>query len=107
MNRLPLEKRTLILQCLVEGMSVRGTARTADVSKNTVLKLLVDAGRACAAYQSRELVNLPCRRLQIDETWAYVYAKKGNLERAKAAPRWAGDIWTWVVLCADTRLVPC
>ena len=106
MNKLPLKTRILILRCLVEGMSVRATARTADVSKNTVAKLLVDAGKACSTYQDRELHDLPCKRIQVDEIWAFVYAKQGNLPRAKNAPEDAGDVWTWTAICADTKLVP-
>ena len=106
MNKLPLKTRTLIIRCLVEGMSVRATARTADVSKNTVTKLLVGAGKACSAYQDRELRGLPCKRIQVDEIWAFIYAKQGNLPRAKNAPEDAGDVWTWTAICADTKLVP-
>ena len=106
MNRLPLKTQTLILRCLVEGMSVRSTARTADVSKNTVIKLLVDAGNACNKYQAHTLQNLPCKRIQVDEIWSFVYAKQGNVPRAKNAPKEAGDVWTWTAICADTKLVP-
>ena len=106
MNRLPLKTQTLILRCLVEGMSVRSTARTADVSKNTVIKLLVDAGKACSTYQDRTLRDLPCKRIQVDEIWSFVYAKQGNLPKAKQAPKDAGDVWTWTAICADTKLVP-
>jgi len=106
MNRLPLKTQTLILRCLVEGMSVRSTARTADVSKNTVIKLLVDAGKACSSYQDRVLRNLPCKRIQVDEIWAFVYAKQGNVPSAKNPPQEAGDVWTWTAICADTKLVP-
>ena len=106
MNKLPPQTRTLILRCLVEGMSIRATARTADVSKNTVVKLMVDAGQACAAYQDKALRNLPCQRVQVDEIWSFVYAKEKNVARAKSAPPEAGDIWTWTAICADTKLVP-
>ena len=106
MNRLPLKTQTLILRCLVEGMSVRSTTRTADVSKNTVIKLLVDAGKACNVYQDSVLRNLPCKRIQADEIWSFVYAKQGNVPRAKNAPKEAGDVWTWTAICADTKLVP-
>ena len=106
MNVLPRERRALILRCLVEGMSMRATARTAEVSKNTVAKLLVDAGRACAEYQDRTLRGLTCRRLQLDEIWAFVYAKAKNVPDCKRAPREAGDVWTWVAIDADTKLVP-
>ena len=106
MNLLPFEKRTLILRCLVEGMSIRASARTADVSKSTVMKLLVNAGMACAEYQDRELRDLPCRRVQVDEIWSFIYTKEKNVPRAKSAPPEAGDVWTWTAICADTKLVP-
>lgn len=106
MNRLPIDKRVLILHCLVEGMSIRSTARVADVSKNTVLKLLVDAGRACSDYQDRVLRELPCRRIEVDEIWSFVYAKNKNVAEAKNPPQRAGDVWTWTSMCPDTKLVP-
>lgn len=96
----------LILRCLVEGMSIRGTARTAGVSKNTVLKLMVDAGRVCAEHQDRVMRDLPCRRIQVDEIWAFIYAKEKNVPTAKSPPPDAGDVWTWTAVCADTKLVP-
>jgi IS1 family transposase len=105
MNKLPLAKRAQILGLLVEGTSLRATSRLADVSINTVTKLLVDAGKACSEYQSRTLVNLPCKRVQVDEIWAFCYAKAKNVATAKAAPENAGDIWTWTAICADTKLV--
>ncbi len=106
MNRLDTKKRTLILRLLVEGNSIRSTTRIADVSKNTVAKLLIDAGKACEAYQDKVLRDLPCRRIQVDEIWSFIYAKEKNVPRAKAAPPEAGDVWTWTVICADTKLGP-
>ena len=106
MNRLSRDKRTLIIRCLVEGMSVRATARTADVSKNTVSKLLVQAGNVCSEHQACELHGLPCQRVQVDEIWSFIYAKEKNVPRAKSAPPQAGDVWTWTAMCADTKLVP-
>ena len=106
MNTLPDHKRVLILKCLVEGMSMRAVARIADVSRQTVIKLLVDAGKSCAAYQHETMRDLPCRRLEVDEIWEFVYAKEKNVTRAKSAPREAGDVWTWVAICAETKLVP-
>ena len=106
MNKLPLKTRKLIIRCLVEGQSVRATARTADVSKNTVTKLLIAAGKACADYQDKALWDLPCQRIQVDEIWSFIYAKEKNVARAKAAPPEAGDVWTWTAICADTKLVP-
>jgi IS1 family transposase len=106
MNRLPIAKRAQILHALVEGNSLRATGRLADVSINTVYKLLVDAGEACSAYQDRAFQNLPCERVQLDEIWSFIYTKQRNVMLAKAAPETAGDVWTWVAICADTKLVP-
>ena len=87
-------------------MSIRAVARIADASRNTVTKLLVDAGKACADYQDRTLRGLDCQRVQVDEAWCFVYAKAKNVPRAKSAPAEAGDVWTWVAMDADTKLVP-
>lgn len=106
MNRLPLAKRAQILGLLVEGNSLRAISRLADVSINTVTKLVVDLGRACSDYQDEKLRGLPCKRLQLDEIWAFVYAKEANAPRAKKLAGEAGDIWTWTAICADTKLVP-
>jgi IS1 family transposase len=106
MNRLPLEARAKILHMLVEGNSLRATSRMADVAYNSVLKLVSDAGRACSDYQDMVLRNLPCRRIQVDEIWAFCYTKQKNVESAKKPVEGAGDIWTWTAICADTKLVP-
>jgi IS1 family transposase len=106
MNKLPAEKRALILHLLCEGNSLRATSRLADVSYNSVLKLFVDAGKACADYQDRTLRNLKCQRLQLDEIWSFVHCKEKNVSRAKAAPIDAGDVWTWVAIDAQTKIVP-
>lgn len=106
MNRLTTQKRTQILGLLVEGTSLRATSRLADCSINTVTKLLVDVGTACSEHQDKALRNLPCKRVQVDEIWSFVYAKAKNVPTAKAAPDNAGDIWTWTAICADTKLVP-
>jgi IS1 family transposase len=105
MNKLSIQKRAQILGMLVEGNSLRATSRMADVSINTVTKLLVDAGCAAATYQDKTLINLPCKRIQCDEIWAFCYAKAKNVATAKAAPEGAGDVWTWTSLCADTKLI--
>jgi IS1 family transposase len=106
MNKLDVPKRAEVLRCLVEGNSIHSTARITGAARNTVTKLLVDAGRVCSEYQDRVLRNLPCKRLQLDEIWAFCYAKQKNVPTAKAAPEGAGDIWTWTAICADTKLAP-
>ena len=81
--------------------------RLTGASKKAVSKLLVDAGQAAAWYQDRVFVGLTCKRLQVDEISAFVYAKQKNVARAKAAPASAGDVWTWTAIDADTKLIPC
>jgi IS1 family transposase len=103
MNKLPIEKRAQILGLLVEGTSLRATSRLADVSINTVTKLLVDVGTACAEYQDKTLRNLTCKRVQVDEIWSFVYAKQKNVPAGMEDK--AGDIWTWTALDADTKLI--
>lgn len=106
MNRLDIKKRAQILGLLVEGTSLRATSRLADVSINTVTKLLVDVGSACAAYQDQAFRSLTCQRIQVDEIWSFVYAKQRSLPTAKAAPIGSGDVWTWTAIDPDTKLVP-
>jgi IS1 family transposase len=104
MNRLSVAARAQIIQSLVEGNSVRSTCRMVGVAKGTVLKLLVEAGEAATIYQHETLVNLPCKRVQFDEIWAFVGAKAKNVKNAKRPTEGMGDIWTWTALCADTKL---
>lgn len=106
MNRLDRSKRIQVVRCLVEGNSIRATVRMTGVAKNTVAKLLIDLGTACAKYQDENLRNLPCRRVQCDEIWSFVGAKQKNVSEEQMADGW-GDVWTWTAIDADTKLVPC
>lgn len=103
MNKLPLPKRVQIIQLLVEGSSLRSTSRIADVSINTVTKLLVDVGRACQKFHNEKVVNVTSQRVQCDEIWSFVYSKEKNIPDGKEDK--AGDVWTWVGIDADTKLV--
>ena len=105
MNKLPLDKRVQILHMLCEGSSMRSTARVADVSFNTVVKLLVDAGEACAAYHDETVRGLKAKRVQCDEIWSFVYAKQKNVATAKRLDLAYGDVWTWTALDADSKLL--
>lgn len=108
MNRLSKEDRIRVIACLCEGNSIRSTVRMTGVAKNTVAKLLVELGAACAKYQDRVFRNLNCKRLQADEIWSFVYAKQKNVKPEMVVDgRYAGDSWTWVAIDADTKLVPC
>lgn len=106
MNKLPRDLRAQILGLMVEGMSLRAISRTTGVSKNTLARLLADAGQAFSEYQDRVMRDLTCKRVQVDEIWAFVYAKAKNVPGAKAAPEGAGDCWTWMAIDADTKLIP-
>jgi IS1 family transposase len=105
MNKLPVAKRVQILSMLCEGSSMRSISRVADVSINTVSKMLVDAGQVCAAYHDQYVRGLTCKRVQCDEIWSFCYSKDKNVKGAKAAPEGAGNVWTWTALDADTKLI--
>ena len=108
MDTLDGTRRAQIVAALVEGNSIRATSRMTGASKNTIVKLLADLGHVCAMYQDVALRNLPCRRIQVDEIWSFVYAKAKNVTdkiRQEQGPE-VGNIWTWTAICADTKLVP-
>jgi len=105
MRKLDTKSRASILRLLVEGNSIRATSRIADVSKNTVTKLLEDAGKACAAYHDANVTGVEAKHVQADEIWSFCYAKAKNVEGAKAAPVDAGDIWTWTAMDRDSKLM--
>lgn len=103
MNTLRADRRAQVVRCLVEGMSIRATVRVTGVAKNTVAKLLVDLGCACAAFHHRAVRGVRVKRLQADEIWSFVGAKKKNASPEQKAEGW-GDVWTWVGIDADTKL---
>jgi len=105
MRQLPTEKRVMILNMLVEGMSMRAISRTVGCSINTVTKLLENAGRACAAYHDETVRNVKVSRVECDEIWSFWYAKEKNVADAKAAPKGAGDVWTWTAIDADSKMI--
>ncbi len=107
MNLLSTERRVQIVRCLVDGCSMRATARIAGVARNTIDKLLVDLGDACSRYQDATLRNLSCKRIQVDECWAFCYCRQKQVTEEIAERQIAGDIWTWAAIDADTKLVPC
>jgi IS1 family transposase len=105
MNKLDTNERARILHLLCEGQLIRAITRLTGASKNTVAKLLVDAGKACMAYHDAHVVNVAAKRIQVDEIWSFTYAKQKNVATAKAAPDGAGDTWTWTAIEADTKLI--
>jgi hypothetical protein len=106
MKRLATEQRARIIGYLVEGNSIRATVRMTGAAKNTVTKLLVDLGAACADYQSDAMRDLPCTTIECDEIWAFCYSKQKNVPDEHEGTFGYGDVWTRTALCADTKLVP-
>jgi IS1 family transposase len=106
MNKLSTAKRAAIIAALTEGNSLRSTSRMTESTLNTCMRLLVEAGKACAAYQDEHFRNLKCRRLQLDEIWSFCYSKQANVPAAKQGQSGFGDVWTWVALDAESKLVP-
>jgi IS1 family transposase len=105
MNKLDPKTRTQIINLLCEGMAIRAIVRVTGASKNTVAKLAVDIGQACAAYHDQHVRGLGSQRIQMDEIWSFVYAKQDHVKRAKSAPADAGDVWTWTAIDADSKLL--
>ena len=106
MNKLDTTKRTEIISALVEGCSIRSTVRMTGASKNTIAKLLVELGTACSKYMDENLTNLKCQRLQVDEIWSFVGCKDKNVTLEKMEKAICGDIWTWIAIDADTKIIP-
>jgi IS1 family transposase len=108
MNRLGTETRCRVVAALVEGNSIRATVRMTGAAKNTVQKLLLELGAVCSEYQDRVMRNLAHKRVQVDECWAFCYAKAKNVTPEIAAKNpFAGDVWTWAAIDADSKLIPC
>lgn len=105
MNRLSIERRAQILSLMTEGNSLRAISRITGASINTVSKLLVDLGDACTEYQDRVLRDLDCKTIQADETWAFCYSKQRNVPDEHKGEFGYGDVWTWVAIDADSKLV--
>ena len=105
-NVLSPRKQAHIIRCLLEGVSINSTVRITGCHKTTILRLLEHAGTWASRYCDERLRDLPCKRLEIDEAWSFVYVKEGNKPRATHAPAQAGDVWTWVAFDPDTKLIP-
>jgi len=105
MNKLSAAKKVTVISALVEGVSVRATSRMTGVAKGTILRLLADVGTACAEYQDRTLRGLACKRVQIDEIWSFCYAKEKTVKAKEITVPAAGDVWTFVAIEAQTKLV--
>ncbi len=107
MNKLNQDRRIQVVKALCEGNSIRSTSRMTGVAVNTVIKLLTELGSACLDYQDSVMRNLPCKRLQADEIWSFVYSKAKNVPTEHQGEFGYGDVWTWTAIDAETKLIPC
>lgn len=107
MNKLSIQDRVQILNCLSEGMGVNATARVTGKSKNTILKLLADVGEACALYQDRVMHNLPCEKIECDEIWSFIGAKEKNTRDDDEKHADYGDCYTFTAIDPVSKLMPC
>jgi len=107
MNKLSIDRKAQVIKVLCEGNSIRSTARITDTAINTVVKLLREVGAACLEYQDKVMHDLPCKHIQCDEIWSFVYSKAKNVPEEHNGEFGYGDVWTWTAIDADTKLVPC
>jgi transposase-like protein len=105
MNRLSLGRRTQVINCLVEGNSIRSTERMTDTHRDTIMRLMVEVGEGCANLANEQMRDLNCRRIQCDEIWSFVKIKQGHIKPGTDRTK-IGDQWTFVAIDADTKLVP-
>jgi IS1 family transposase len=105
MNRLDVNERAAIIRCLVEGNSIRSTARMTGAARNTITTLLVNLGTAVSDFQDRTIRNLQSTRIECDEIWSFCYAKAKNVPEKYRGDWGYGDVWTWTAIDADTKLV--
>ncbi|HEX4496664.1 MAG TPA: IS1 family transposase [Thermoanaerobaculia bacterium] len=106
MNRMDTKRRAAIVAALVEGVGIRSTCRMTGASKGAVTKLIADLGPVCAAYMDQAFHDLPCKTLEVDEIWAFCYAKAKNVPAEKKGTFGFGDVWTFTAIDADTKLIP-
>jgi len=106
MNRMEPKRQAAIIAALVEGVGIRSTCRMTGASKGAVTKLIADLGPVCAAYMDQAFHDLPCKTLEVDEIWAFCYAKAKNVPEEKKGTFGFGDVWTFTAIDADTKLIP-
>ncbi len=105
MNRLSIAERARVLAVLCEGMGVRPAVRATGVSKNAIQRLIRSVGPACQRLHDERVRGLSCRRVECDEAWAFVYAKRGNVPPSLRGNHDVGDVWLWAAIEADTKAV--
>jgi IS1 family transposase len=105
MNKLNTDERVQIIRCLVEGNSINSTCRITGRSKHTVLNLLAYMGEACQKFHEDKVRGIAAKRMQVDEIWNFCHCKQKNVPAEKQGQLGVGDVWTWVGIDADTKLI--
>lgn len=105
MNKLDTETRVRVIRALCEVVGINSVCRMTGVAMNTVLKLLADVGKACAAYHDSHVVNVKSRRIQCDEVWSFCHCKQKNVQEELKGQFGIGDVWTWTAVDADSKLI--
>jgi len=101
-NNLPTEKKAMVVSALCEGASIRGIERMTGINRNTIMNLGVRMGNACRGIQDAKMRGLNCRQIEVDEIWGFIGAKRNKANRVGAF----GDVWTFISLDRETKLVP-
>jgi IS1 family transposase len=105
-NQLSTEKKTMAVSMLCEGSSIRSIERMTGIHRDTIMRLGVRMGEGCQRIMDEKLRNLPCKLIQVDEVWGFIGMKQKNASQKNVDKKVAGDVWTWVALDSETKLVP-
>jgi len=101
-NILKTEKKVAAISMLCEGASIRAVERITGIQKKTIGRLALRVGQACKRIMDEKMRGLTCKQIEVDEIWGFIGAKRNNAKRAGAY----GDVWTFIALDADTKLIP-
>lgn len=104
-NILQRDKQETIIKCLVDGSSIRAVERITDVHRDTIMRLMVRVGEGCAKLLDEEMRGLDCKRIEVDELWGFIGKKQRHVTEQDDKSR-VGDVWTWVAIDSDSKLIP-
>ena len=106
-KKLDIEKKTIAISMLCEGNSIRGVERMTGIHRDTIMRLAVRVGNGMKQIQSDMFTGLHMDHVQVDEVWGFIGAKKATVKRGNVSSDEYGDVWTWIAIDAETKLVPC